>query len=327
MPMTRRFLGTALTALPLLAVRGARAEGPAWPQRPVRVIVPFPAGTTPDISARPVAQHFAKVFGQPFVVENRSGAGGTIGVTALAQAEDGHTIGLANAGTIATAGALYPNLRYDPARDLRPVALLTASDLVLVVGPAVRARRLADFVAEARKAPEAISYASVGIGSAGHLGMEELSQREGSAMNHVVYRGFPAAAIDLVAGRVGAMICPVTTVLEAVRQGQATALASTAATRTAQLPEVPTLVESGMAGFVLTGWNGLFVPSAMPQAVSNRLGEEACRALAEPQTRATLEAAGFTLSCDTPAAFARFVADETERWGGLVRRLGLRVEL
>ena len=324
--ITRR--SALLGSLPLAAPWPVRAQGisAAWPRRPVRVIVPFPPGTTPDLSTRPVAAHLARVYGQPFVVENRSGAAGTVGVAAIAAATDGHTIGMANTGTIATAKAFFPNLPYDPERDLRPIAMLTVTPLVLAVGPSAEAQDVAGFIARAKAAPGRMSYASVGVSSTGHLAMEELKLTQGLDLVHVPYRGFPEAVIDLVTGRVEAMFCPAASVITQHRAGQARVLAAAAEARLPQLPEIPTMAESGVPNSVALGWNGLFAPTSVPDAELPRLNAEACRALADPATRDNLVSAGFVLDCTPIDQFTAFVAAETRRWGGLVRRLGLRAE-
>lgn len=272
-----------------LAVTGAagaaRAQTPAWPDRPVRVIVPFPPGSTPDVAARAVAAHFARVFGQPFVAENRPGAGGTIGTDAIAKARDGHVIGVTINAPVTTAKALYPQLPYDPARDLAYVSLLVRGPQFLAVHLALPAQDLAGFIAHAKANPGRLSFGSVGNGSASHLAMEELKARAGIALTHVPYRGFPDAVIDLVAGRIEAMFVIASAVLPQLREGQARAL-----------------------------------------AVSARLAEEARAALQEPRTRIALESAGFEVVASGAEDFTRFAAAETERWGALVRRLGLSAE-
>ena len=327
---TRRHLlaGLApLTALAALPARAQPASSPAWPERPVRVMVPFPPGSTPDIAARAVATHFTQVFGQPFVAENRSGAGGTIGTEAVAKATDGHTIGVTINAPLTTAPVLYPNLGYDPRRDLAPVSLLLRMAQVLVVHPSVPAQELAGFLAHVRANPEQLSYGTVGSGSAGHLAVEDLSARAGGLrMLHVPYRGFPPAVLDLVAGRLQAMILTVAAVLPQIRAGQLRALGVSAGARIPQLPDIPTFAEAGMPDSESYAWIGLIAPAATPAERVARLAAEAKRGLDEPQARAALENAGFEVVASSPAEFAGFVAAETARWGGLVTRLGIRLE-
>ncbi|WP_245906281.1 Bug family tripartite tricarboxylate transporter substrate binding protein [Teichococcus aestuarii] len=328
MTLHRRTLlasGFALAGAALAAPRGARAQ-PAWPTRPVRLVVPFPAGSTPDILARALTPHYAQVFGQPFVVENRAGAGGNIGTDAVAKATDGHTIGLTINGPLATAPALYPHLPYDPAKDLAPISLLARAGQVLVVKPDLPARDLAGFVAHAKANPGKLTYGSVGAGSGGHLAMEDLKARTGIALEHAPYRGFPQAVLDLVAGRIDAMILTVAGILPQVREGQVRALAVTAEARLPQLPEVPTLVEAGLPGAVSYAWNALVAPAAMPADVIARLARETRAALETPEARQATGTAGFEIVASGPEALAAWVAEETARWGGMIARLGIKAD-
>jgi tripartite-type tricarboxylate transporter receptor subunit TctC len=315
----------ALFALGATAPVMARAQ-PAWPERPVRVVVPFPPGSTPDTASRAVANHFAAVFGQPFVVENRPGAGGTIGTDAVAKATDGHTIGVSINAPLSTAKALYPNLPYDPVKDLAPVSLLVRGAQMLVTHPGVPATDLAGFIAHAKANPGKLSFGSVGSGSGAHLAMVDLMSRAGLDMVHVPYRGFPPATLDLVAGRIEAMFVISAGILPQVQSGQARALAVTAENRIPQAPSVPTLAEAGVPDAASYAWIGLVAPAATPPALVSRLAEEAKRGLGEPQTRAGLERAGFEVVADSPGEFARFIAAETDRWGGLITRLGIKAE-
>lgn len=316
----RRRSVLALTALAGPAV----AQSPAWPDRPVRFIVPFPAGSTPDLTGRAVAAHLQVALGQPCVVENRAGAGGNLGTDAIVKATDGHTIGLSINGPLTTAPALFPNLPYDPRRDLAPVALLVRGPQLLVVHPDVPANDLASFAALARTRPDAVAFGSVGVGSGGHLAMLELADRLGGLpLLHVPYRGFPEAVVDLVAGRLQALMVTAGAVLPQLRAGLVRALAVTSEARFALAPDVPTLAEAGLADAASYGWQGLVVPAATPPERIARLATLAAAALAEPAARARLEAAGFEVVVGSPAAFATFLDAEALRWGGLVRRLGL----
>jgi len=309
-----------------LAVPSLAQAQPAWPDRPVRFIVPFPAGSTPDIVARAVAAHFTTVFGQPFVVDNRSGAGGNIGTDAIAKATDGHVIGISINSPLAVAPALYPNLPYDPRRDLVPISVLVRSPQLLVVNPKVPATDLAGFATYAKANPGKMTYASVGLGSGSHLAMEDFMARTGISMEHAAYRGFAPALLDLVAGRIEAMFAAAGAVLEQVRADHARALAVTSDARIPTAPEVPTLAEVGLPGAASYGWVALVAPSATPEDRIARLATEAQTALADARTKATLEATGFEIVASTPAEAATFIATEADRWGGLVQRLGIRLD-
>jgi tripartite-type tricarboxylate transporter receptor subunit TctC len=240
--LTRRGL---LAAGATLAAAPALAQGASWPDRPVRVIVPFPGGSTPDIAARAVAAHFQSVFGQPFVVENRAGAGGAIGTDAIAKATDGHTIGVSIGGPASTARVLNPALPYDPARDLAPVSLLVRLPIVFAVHPSVPARNLAEFVAHARANPGKLNYGSVGAGTLGHLVTAEFAARHGLDMTHVPFRSVPQGVTELVAGRIEAMGAVSGAVLPQVRDGGVRALGITSEGRFAAAPDIPTFTEQG----------------------------------------------------------------------------------
>ena len=322
----RRAVLGAATLAANLAARGAGAAEGAWPTRPVRVIVPFPPGSTPDIAARALTAHFSRVFGQPLVAENRPGAGGNIGTDVVAKARDGHTIGVSINGPLLTARALFPRLPYDPAGDLAYVSELVRAPQLLVVHPSVPARDFAGLVAYAKSNPGKISFGSVGVGSAGHLAMEEIKARLGIDLVHVPYRGFPDATLDLVAGRIQAMIIIASGIIPQVNDGTVRALAVTADARIPQLPAVPTMAEAGLPDASSYAWIGLIAPATTPPDVVTRLGAEARAALAEPRLRGVLESSGFEVVASEPEAFAGFVTAERSRWEGLIKRLGITVD-
>ena len=328
MPLTRR--DAILAGLsPALAQAQAQAQAqsqPAWPERPVRIIVPFPGGSTPDTAARVLLPHFTQVFGQPFVVENRAGGGGNIGTEAVARATDGHTLGVSINGPLATAAALFPNLGYDPVRDIAPISLLVRTGQVLAVHPSVPVNDFGGFIAHARANPGRLAFGSVGAGSGGHLAMADLMARTGTRMLHVPYRGFPQAVVDLVAGRIQAIIIIVSGILPQLREGLVRAIAVTAATRVPQLPDVPTLVESGLAGADSYAWIGLIGPATTPADRVTRLASEARRALAAPEARNRMETAGFQVTASTAPEFRVFIAEEATRWGELIRQQGIAPE-
>ncbi len=316
----------ALLALPaLLAWPGRARAQAAWPDRPVRVVVPFPGGSTPDIAARAVAIHFQQVFGQPFVIENRAGAGGAIGTDAIAKATDGHTIGVSIGGPASTGRILNPGLPYDPVADLAPVSWLVRLPVVLAVHPAVPARSLTELIAYARANPGKLNYGSVGPGTLGHLFSADFAARHGLNMVHVPFRSVPQAVTELVAGRIEMMAAVSAAVLGQVREGTARALAISSDGRFAAAPEVPTMTELGEGAPVWT-WIALFAPAAMPAGRVARLAEEAARALAVPETVRTLQAAGFDVVGSGPAALRALVTAEIGRWGPVIERLGIRPE-
>lgn len=320
---TRRFL---LAATGLAALPGAAAAQGSWPDRPLRILVAFPGGSTPDMAARVVSSHLATVFPQPVVVENRSGGGGNIGTEAIARATDGHTVGVTIGGPGSTAKVLNPNLSYDPATDLTPISLLARLPFVLAVHPSVPANSVRELVAHAKANPGRLNFGSTGPGTLSHLATEDLMAREGLRAEHVSYRGVAPAVLDLVAGRLQFFFAPLAGVAEHVRAGTLRALAVTGPERMAQLPEVPTLQQAGLGMEPVVAWIGLFGPAGMPADRVARLAQEARAAMNNPDQRRTLEAAGFVPVGSTPAEFAALQKAEIERWGGLIRRLGIRPE-
>jgi len=320
MNATRR----AVLALPFLAAP-ATAQ-PAWPDRPVRVIVSFPGGSTPDIAARAVAAHFQQVLGQPFVIDNRAGGGGTIGAEATARATDGHTLGVTIGGPGSIAKILNPQLGYDPVTDLQPVSLLARMPFVLAVNPGVPARNMAELIAHARANPGKLNYGSVGAGSTGHMLVAEMAARHGLDMTHIPFRSVPQSVTEIVAGRIELMAAAAGAVLAQARAGQVRALAISGDARMAQLPDVPLLTEAGEPGAGIYAWIGLFAPPGMPAERVARLSQEAGRALSNPETARVLEAAGFEPLGTPPVILATLIRDELAHWGPIIRRLNIRPE-
>lgn len=324
MTTTRRALLAAGAGL-AMAPAAARAQG-AWPDRPVRVIVTFPGGSTPDMAARAVNGHLSQAFGQPFVIDNRAGGGGNIGTEAIVRATDGHTIGVTIGGPGSTAKVLNPQLPYDPATDLTPISLLARLPFVLVVHPAVPAQTAAELFAYARANPGRLNYGSTGPGTLSHLATEDLAARERFEAVHVSYRGVAPAVLDLLAGRLQLFFAPLAGVAGQVRDGALRALAVTGPTRMAQLPEVPTLAEAVPGAEPVVAWIGLFGPAGMPAERVARLAVACREALAVPEQRRVLETAGFEPVGSTPAEFAAWQRAEIARWGALIRRLDIRPE-
>ncbi|HEV7268422.1 MAG TPA: tripartite tricarboxylate transporter substrate binding protein [Falsiroseomonas sp.] len=322
MSITRRGLAAAAAAL-AAAPGAARAQG-AWPDRPVRIIVAFPGGSTPDMAARVVSGHLADVLGQPVVVENRSGGGGNIGTEAIARGSDGHTVGVTIGGPGSTAKVLNPNLSYDPATDLTPISLLARLPFILAVHPSVPANNVQELVAYAKANPGKLNYGSTGPGTLSHLATEDFAAKEGFQAEHVSYRGVAQAVLDLVAGRLQMFMAAPAGVLGQIAEGKLKALAVTGPERMPQLPNVPTLREAGVQMDPVVAWIGMFGPAGMPADRVARLAREANTALNQPEQRRILEAAGFQPVGSTPAEFAALQKAEIERWGGLIRRLGIQ---
>ena len=291
-----------------------------YPSKPVRVVVPYPAGTTPDIIGRTLAERLQAAFGQPFVVENRSGAGGNIGAEAVAKAGDPHVLLVGGNGPVAINKHLYKGLAFDPDRDLVPISLLASAPQMLVVRSELGDFR--SFVDQAKKNPGRLSYASVGGGSASHLTMELLKSDARIFILHIPYRGFPQAATDLLAGNIDAMFAIVPAVLPHVRAGKMKAIAVTGLKRSALAPDVPSVAELGFPQLESLAWNGLLAPRGTSAAVVSRLVDETVTAMRHPQTREALGRLGFDVVASSPEEFARWIGSESEKWARVIRVSG-----
>jgi len=305
-------------------VAGAPAAAQGWaPDRPVRIVVPFPPGGPTDLVARPLAQRLGEALGQTVVVDNRGGAGGNLGAEAVVRAApDGHTLLLSNVGILAVNRALYRTLSFDPERDLAPVAVVAGAPVALVVHPTVPAASVAGFVAWTRAQPGPVPFGSAGPGSPGHLAGEEFRRLTGAALTHVPYRGSAPAQQDLVAGHIPAMFDPVQSPLAQVQAGRLRALAVSAPARSEALPDVPTMVEAGVAGHVMVAWWALVAPALTPAVAIDRLAAEAARIDAFPAWRDGLARQGISPMQLGPAAMRSFVREESVRWGDAVRASG-----
>jgi tripartite-type tricarboxylate transporter receptor subunit TctC len=318
----RAALGLAATA----ALAGAAHAQGDWPQRSIRMISPFPPGGAADLLARVLAEELSPVLRQTVVVENRTGAGGSVGTEAVVRsAPDGYTLVMGSAGPMAINPSLL-RLSYDPARDLVPVAPVAAVASVLVVHPAVNARSLQELLALARAEPGKLNYGSAGIGSAQHLFMELLKQRATVDITHVPYRGTGPAMVDTVGGRLTMMFDTTPTALPHIRDGRVRPIAVSAAQRDPALPDVPTIAEAGVAGYAALGWYGVFGPTGMPAPVVERLNREITGLLARPDFRAKLTAQGVEAMGGTAAEFTAMVAQDRERWAEVIRRGNIRVD-
>jgi tripartite-type tricarboxylate transporter receptor subunit TctC len=317
--MNRRLL---LQGLATLAAPAARAQTAAWPSRTVRLVVPFPPGGAIDAMARLLATPLSAAFGQAVVVDNRAGAGGTIGTGAAAQANDGHTLLMVSIAH-AVNFALYPRLPYAP-EDFAPVAPVGIVPNMLVV-PASRGwSSVPDLLAAARGRREGLSYASAGSGTSLHLAGALFADMAGIAMEHVPYRGSGPAVADLLAGRVDVMFDSVTSAGPHVVAGRLRALAVTTARRIAAFPEVPTIAEAGLPGYALDPWFAMLAPRGVPAEGRARAGAAVSQALADPTLRERFAAIGAEPMEGDATTLGRLLTEETARWGGLVRRLEIR---
>jgi tripartite-type tricarboxylate transporter receptor subunit TctC len=307
----------AFAALPFATV------GQAYPAKPVRVVIPYPPGSTPDIVGRTLSSKLQESLGQPFIVENRTGAGGNIGAEAVAKAPaDGHTLLIGINGPAAINKFLYKNLAYDSDRDLLPVSLLATSPQMLVVTPAVRAGSFKEFVEHARANPGRLSYGSVGSGSASHLTMELLKSDARLFIVHIPYRGFPPAVTDMLAGNIDTMFAIIPAVLPQVRAGKIKALAVTGLKRSALAPEVPSVGELGYPQLESLAWIGLLAPAGTPQEVVGRLNAEAVKSMRASEARESLGKLGFEVVASSASEFAGWIRTEQSRWSKVIKASG-----
>jgi tripartite-type tricarboxylate transporter receptor subunit TctC len=315
-----------LTLLPVLglglATLQARAE--AWPTKPLRAIVPVGAGSTTDIIPRVVFEQLAVQLGQSIVVENRTGAGGTIGSAFVAKAEpDGYTI-LAHGSALTISPALYANLAYDPQRDFAAVVPFGITPSVLVVPPARGWKTVGDLVATARAKPGALNFSSVGVGTATHLSAERFRISAGLDAVHVPFKGGAEAMTEVIAGRIDFFFGPVALVLPQVQEGKLTALAVNGDKRSGALPNVPTTLQASVADAEYPIWLGMFLPVKTPREIVDKLNRETLKALQEPKVRDKLAGLGFEPMIMTPAEFAAHVEKEIAVNAALVKAAGLK---
>jgi tripartite-type tricarboxylate transporter receptor subunit TctC len=290
----------------------------------VRIVVPI-VGSTNDVLARLVAPELQKVFGQPFIVENKGGAGGTIAAAEVAKAPaDGHTLMIGFNGPLAINPTLYPKIAYDPIKDFAPITLMVTASQYLVVHPSVPAKNVAELVALAKSRP--LSYASVSVGSASHLTMEMLKSAAKVDITHVPYKGAGPAVADLVGGQVQAAFFVPGNVQQFAKEGKLRLIASSGARRFASTPDVPTMIEQGYPGFVAVSWIGFVAPGGTPKAIVDRYHREITRIIATPEIRSRLEAMEFDIVSSTPQAFADWIQSEIPRWGKVIRETGTKAE-
>jgi tripartite-type tricarboxylate transporter receptor subunit TctC len=323
--MQRRDL---LAGAAALAFARAGLAQPAYPAKPIRLVVPFTPGGTSDILGRSIGQELTKAWGQPVVIDNVPGAGGSIGSDRVAKAApDGYTLLMGHIGTLAVTPSIYPHLPYDPVKSFAPVAWVARVPNVLAVHPSLPVHDVAELVAYARANPGRINYASGGNGSAAHLAMEYLKLRTHTFMVHVPYRGTSPAMTDLLAGQVQAIFTGAPAVMPFVKSGRIRALAVSSPHRLASLPQLPTVAESGLkelAGFEADQWYGIVAPAGTPAAVVARLNAQINASLQAPVLKAHLQSEGAEATPTTPQAFGELIARELERWRPVVKAGGIK---
>jgi len=299
----------------------------AYPAKPVRVIVTFPPGSTPDIVGRALASRLQEAMGQPFVVENRSGAGGNEGLAHRAKAApDGYTLLVSTNGVFAINKALYKAMPFDPDRDLVALSLLATAPQMLVVHPSLGLKNFKDFIEYAKRNPGKLSYGSVGSGSASHLTMELLKSDAGVDLVHVPYKGFPPAVTDLLSANIHTMFAIVPGVLAHVKAGKMTPLAVTALKRSSLAPEVPSVAELGYPQLESLAWIGLGAPAGLPPDVADRITGETTRGMHRPEVRELLGRQGFDVVAGSPQEFSRWIQAESAKWTRVIRASGATAE-
>ncbi|MGD9773304.1 tripartite tricarboxylate transporter substrate binding protein [Diaphorobacter sp.] len=325
---TLALLGTAALAgaglLPHAAL--AQADG-AWPAKPIKWVVPFPPGGAMDVIARTLGEKAGRTLGQPFVIENRPGAGGNIGADAVAKSPaDGYTIMITSIG-MATNKALYPRLSYDPQKDFAPVSLLAVVPNVLVVNASKTAdKSVADVIARAKRDPGKLTYASAGNGTSIHLAGEVFASMAGLDLLHVPYKGSGPAVTDMLGGQVDLMFDSITSARPHIQAGKLRALGVTSAKRSATLPDVPTIAEAGVPGYEVSPWFAVFAPAGTPQAIVAKINAALIDAMKQPDTLAKFETIGAEPIGSTPQQLATHLDKELARWGKLIKERNIRMD-
>jgi tripartite-type tricarboxylate transporter receptor subunit TctC len=316
---------TAAALMLMFAVSGAMAQ--VYPTKPVRMIVPFPAGGATDIVGRLIAQKLAEGWGQQVIVDNRGGAGGTIGSDVAAKSPpDGYTMLLGTSSTHAVAPSLYSKLPYDPVRDFSPVTLVATATILLAVHPSVPAQNVRELIALAKRQPNALSFASSGNGGISHLIGEQFKSTAGIQMLHVPYKGDTPALVDLVGGQVHLMFGTAVSFLPYVSAGRLRALAVTNPKRSPIVPNVPTIAESGLPGFEALQWFGVFVPAGTPRDIVSRLHADIVKSLKLADVRERLVGLGAEVVGNAPDQFAAFQKADSVKWAKIVKESGAKVD-
>ena len=314
-----------LALLLSLTLNPANAQG--WPQQPVRVVVPAPAGSSLDIIVRSLGEQLKERWKQPLVVENKPGAGGMLGMDVVAKAApDGYTLGIGFNGPVAFAPYLYKKMPYDPAKHLVPIVLTTSQPNVLAINAAVPAKTVGEFVAWARQQGNKLSHGSLGNGSSSHLTMELFKSVAGFDAVHVPYSGSPPAGQSLAGGDTQALFSVAPALLPLVQAGRIRLLATTSALRLDAMKELPTVAESGYPGFEALAWNGLFAPAATSAEVLQQINHDVNAALNDPGVRESLNRQGLIVGGGSAAEFKTFIDLEARKWGAIIDKVGIKLD-
>lgn len=314
----------ALALFPLLTLHAAAQS---WPTKPVKVVVPAPAGSSLDFIVRTLGNRLSTRWGQPVIVDNKPGAGGMLGMSAVAKAApDGYTLGIGFNGPIAFAPFMYKQMAYDPVKDLAPIVMTSSQPNVLAVPANHPAKTVQEFVSWARAQPNGVAYGSVGAGSSSHLTMELLRTTAGFEATHVPFNGSPPAGLSLASGETQALFTVAPALLPLVASGRIRLLAVTSAKRMEGMEQLPTIAESGYPGFEALAWNGLFSAAGTPAAVIAKVNADVNAALKEPEVQAAFAKQGLVPGGGTPQALASFMAQERSKWGAIIQKTGIRLD-
>jgi putative tricarboxylic transport membrane protein len=309
------------------AVAQTASNEPAWPSKPIRFVVPFPAGSSTDVVARIIAQMLAARLGQQLVIDNRPGASGNLGSEAVARAApDGYTIGVATTSTHALASALNANLPYHPITDFVPVSMIGSAPYVMVTFPGLETKSVQDFVALAKTKPGTLTYGSAGPASLAHLAGVLFANAVGAQLVHVPYKSSAQSVTDLITGRLDMQFATIAPTLPLIRTGQLRALAVTGLTRSATVPDLPTLAESGVPGYEAMLWMAVVMPRASPPGIVARLNRELAGILGTPGAKEALLAQGLDIEASTPAALAARIGTDLEKWRNVIAKAGIKAE-
>lgn len=321
-PMTAFLCALAIAALSCTGL----AQAQTYPSKPIRIIVPFPTGGGVDLAARIIGQKLNEALGRPVIVDNRTGAAGHIGTEIAARsAPDGYTLVMGSLGPLAIDPSLYPGLPYDPVKDFAPIALVASTIYALVVHPDVPAKSVEELIALAKASPGKLNYASSGTGTPPHLFMEHFMTSAGK-MSHIPYKGAGPALTDLLGGQVQVFFADVIAIRPYLESNRLRALAVTSAQRARATPNLPTMAEAGLPGFVATSWTGVLAPAGTPQAIVTKLNTEIVRVLPLPEIVASLGGDGSEFGKNTPDEFAAFMRSERARWRKVIEAASVKLD-
>ena len=325
--MSRRLISALIGLLAATLLLAPPVAAQTYPQKSVRLVVPFAAGGIADVFARIIGARLSEAWGHPVLVENRPGAGGNIGADAVAKSPaDGYTLLMGSIGTQAVNVSLFRNMPYDPVKDFTPVALVLEAESLLAVHPSVGASTPAELIAIARAQPGKLSYGSAGVGTASHLAGELFKSMARVDVTHIPYKGNVPAITDLLAGQTHMVFATMPTVLPLVKAGKLKGVAVLGLNRSAAAPDTPTLAESGLSGFEVNNWIGIFGPAGMPPAITAKLNAAVLEVMRSAEVRQRMLSEGARFTATTPEQFAAFVAAETAKWGKLIREVGIRAD-